>query len=217
MIYSMYEPKLKIEWATVVQKYVNSVGALSAIGHFSPPRRKGIDIITGNRIQGANIGHSPTFGFSCQIHEVEVDVETGRVYVKKVTEAGDCGTAVNPMSVDGQVEGSIVFNMGAALYEDMKFDANGKHLNPNFHDYKCPTFMEMPDMDTNIVDSYDPSAPFGVKETGEGAVQPTFPAIANAIYDAIGVRFYQVPITPEMILKALKEKKEKEAGCGYTT
>ncbi|MDD4239651.1 MAG: xanthine dehydrogenase family protein molybdopterin-binding subunit [Desulfotomaculaceae bacterium] len=215
-IYSKFEPKYKIDWAEAVQKYVNSEGALISIGHFSPPRRKGIDLITGNRVQGANIGHSPTFGFSCQVHEVEVDVETGRVYVKKVTEAGDCGTAVNPMSVDGQVEGSILFNMGGALYEDMKFDENGRHLNPNFHDYKCPTFMEMPDMDTNIVESYDPSAPFGVKETGEGAVQPTFPAIANAIYDAIGVRFYQVPITPEMILKALKEKKEKEAGCSCT-
>ncbi|TEB06204.1 4-hydroxybenzoyl-CoA reductase subunit alpha [Pelotomaculum schinkii] len=213
-IYSMFEPKFNIDWATVVQKYVNSVGALSAVGHFSPPRRKGIDIITGNRVQGANIGHSPTFGFSCQIHEVEVDTETGRVYDRKVTEAGDVGQPINPMAVDGQVEGSIVFNMGACLYEDMKFDANGKHLNPNFHDYKCPTFMEMPDMDTNMVESYDPTAPFGVKETGEGAVQPTFPAITNAIYDAIGVRFYEVPITPEMILKALKEKKEKEAGCG---
>ena len=213
-IYSMFEPRYTIDWAEVVQKHMNSVGALVAIGHFSPPRRKGIDLATGKRVQGANIGHSPAFGFSCQVHEVDVDTETGRVYVRKVTEAGDCGTAVNPMSVDGQVEGSIVFNMGAALYEEMKFDENGRHLNPNFHDYKCPTFMEMPEMDTNIVESYDPNAPFGVKETGEGAVQPTFPAIVNAIYDAIGVRFYQVPVTPEMVLKALKEKKEKEAGCG---
>lgn len=214
-IYSLFEPKKTIAWEKVVDVYTNSVGSLAAIGHFSPPRRKGIDLISGNRVQGANIGHSPTFGFSCQVHEVEVDVETGRVYVKKVTEAGDCGTPVNPMSVDGQVEGSIVFNMGAALYENMLVNEKGKLLNPNFHDYKVPTAMEMPEMDTNIVDSYDPTAPFGVKETGEGAVQPTFPAITNAIYDAIGVRFYEVPITPEKILKALQEKREKESvSCG---
>lgn len=213
-IYSMFEPKKTIEWEKVVQVAVNSVGALTGIGHFSPARRKGIDLISGNRVQGANIGHSPTFGFSCQVHEVEVDVETGRIYVKKVTEAGDMGTPVNPMSAEGQVEGSIVFNMGGCLYENMLLDENGRLLNPNFHDYKCPTAMEMPEMDTNIVESYDPTAPFGVKETGEGAVQPTFPAIANAIYDAIGVRFYKVPITPEDVLKALKEKKEKEANCG---
>lgn len=213
-IYSMYEKKKRVTWENVVEAYTSINGTLFGYGNFSPPRRKGIDLITGNRVQGANIGHSPTFGFSSQVHEVEVDVETGRIYVKKVTEAGDCGTPVNPMSVDGQVEGSIMFNLGGCLYEDQKLDANGKHLNPNFHDYKTPTTMEMPEMDTNIVDSYDPTAPFGVKETGEGAVQPTFPAITNAIYDAIGVRFYQLPITPEMVLKALKEKKEKEARCG---
>lgn len=138
-----------------------------------------------------------------------MDTETGRIYVKKVTEAGDVGQPVNPMAVDGQVEGSIVKNMGAALYEEMQFDEDGKHLNPNFHDYKLPTFMELPELDTNMVDAYDPTAPFGVKETGEGAVQPTFPAINNAVYDAIGVRFNSVPITPEMVLNALKEKKEK--------
>lgn len=210
LISSMYETKYKIEWEKVVEKAINTVGALVGIGHFSPPRRKGIDIISGNRIQGANIGHSPTFGFSCQVHEVEVDTETGRIRVKKVTESGDMGTMINPMAADGQVEGSIVYNMGAALFEDQKIGPNGEHLNPNLHDYKMPTVMEMPEMSINTLkDSYDPTAPFGAKETGEGAVQPTFPAIANAVYDAIGVRFYEVPITPEMVLRALKEKKQK--------
>jgi 4-hydroxybenzoyl-CoA reductase alpha subunit len=214
-IYSMYETKKVMSWDEAVEIATSTVGTLVGVGHFSPPRRKGIDIVTGNRIQGGNIGHSPTFGFSCQVHEVDVDVETGRIRVKKVTEAGDMGTMVNPMAADGQVEGSIVYNMGAALYEDQIIGEDGRHLNPNFHDYKMPTSMEIPDMSINTLkDSYDPTAPFGAKETGEGAVQPTFPAIANAVYDAIGVRFYQVPITPEMVLRALKEKKEKEAGCG---
>ncbi|KUO75346.1 MAG: carbon monoxide dehydrogenase [Desulfosporosinus sp. BRH_c37] len=210
-IYSMYESKKRMPWAKAIEAYTSINGTIVGMGNYSPPRRKGIDIITGNRVQGANIGHSPTFGFSCQVHEVEVDVETGRIYVRKVTEAGDCGTPVNPMSVDGQVEGSILFNIGGCLYEDIKLDADGKLLNPNFHDYKTPTAMEMPEMDTNIVESYDHTAPYGVKETGEGAVQPTFPAITNAIYDAIGVRFYTLPITPEMVLKALKDKDNKVA------
>lgn len=208
--YSRFEPKKAIAWEKVVDVYTNSVGTLTGIGHFSPPRLKGIDLTRGERVQGANIGHSPTFGFSCQIWEVDVDLETGKIRAERVTEAGDCGQAVNPLSVDGQVEGSIMFAMGQALYEEMKVDETGKMINPSFHDYKVPTAMELPEIDTTIVDSYDPTAPFGVKESGEGPVQPTIPAITNAIYDAIGVRFTELPITPEKVLKALKEKREKE-------
>ena len=207
--YSTFEPKKAIAWEKVVDVYTNSVGTLTGIGHFSPPRLKGIDLTRDVRVQGANIGHSPTFGFSCQIWEVDVDLETGKIRVDKVTEAGDCGQAVNPMSVDGQVDGSIMFAMGQALYEEMKLDADGKMINPTLHDYKVPTAMELPQIETTIVDSYDPTAPFGVKESGEGPVQPTIPAITNAIYDAIGVRFTELPITPEKVLKALKEKKEQ--------
>ncbi|MEW5922258.1 MAG: xanthine dehydrogenase family protein molybdopterin-binding subunit [Bacillota bacterium] len=208
--YSTFEPDKTIPWEKVVDVYTNTVGTLTGIGHFSPPRLKGIDLSRGARVQGANIGHSPTFGFSAQVIEVDVDVETGKVRVVKVTEAGDCGQAVNPMSVEGQVEGSIMFTLGQALYEEMKMDADGRMLNPSLHDYKVPTAMELPEIDSTIVESYDPTAPFGVKESGEGPVQPTIPAIANAVYDAIGVRFTELPITPEKVLKALKEKKEKE-------
>ncbi len=207
---SIFEPRKTIEWEKVVDVYTNTVGTLTGIGHFSPPRLKGIDLTRGVRVQGANIGHSPTFGFSCQIWEVDVDLETGKIRAHKVTEAGDCGQPVNPMSVDGQVEGSIMFALGQALYEEMKLDADGRMLNPSLHDYKVPTAMELPEIDTTIVESYDPTAPFGVKESGEGPVQPTIPAIVNAIYDAIGVRFTELPITPEKVLRALKEKKEKE-------
>ncbi len=210
--YSKFEPRKNIEWEKVVDLYTNSVGTLTGIGHFSPPRLKGIDLSRGIRIQGANIGHSPTFGFSCQIIEVDVDLETGKVRVVKVTEAGDCGQAVNPMSVEGQVEGSILFGMGQALYEEMKVNPDGRIINASLHDYKVPTAMELPEIDSTIVDSYDPTAPFGVKESGEGPIQPTIPAIANAVYDAIGVRFTELPITPEKLLKALKKK--KEASCG---
>jgi 4-hydroxybenzoyl-CoA reductase alpha subunit len=210
LFYSVFEPKKTIEWEKVVDVYTNAVGTLTGIGHFSPPRLKGIDLTRGERVQGANIGHSPTFGFSAQVIEVDVDTETGRVRVIKVTEAGDCGQAVNPMSVEGQVEGSIMFTLGQALYEEMILDENGKMINPSLHDYRVPTAMELPEIDSTIVDSYDPTAPFGVKESGEGPVQPTIPAITNAIYDAIGIRFTELPITPEKVLKALHEKNKKQ-------
>lgn len=209
---SVYEPRRAVEWDKVVDVYTNSVGTLTGLGHFSPPRLKGIDLTRGERVQGANIGHSPTFGFSCQIWEVDVDLETGKIKATRVTEAGDCGQAVNPMSVDGQVEGSIMFAMGQALYEEIKLDEEGRLINPSLHDYKVPTALELPEIDTTIVDSYDPTAPFGVKESGEGPVQPTIPAITNAIYDAIGVRFTDLPITPEKVLKALEEKKAGNPG-----
>jgi 4-hydroxybenzoyl-CoA reductase alpha subunit len=208
-IYSIFEPRKNVEWEKAVEVYTNTVGTLTGVGHFSPPRLKGIDLSRGVRVQGANIGHSPTFGFSCQIWEVDIDLETGKIRPIKVTEAGDCGQPVNPMSVEGQVEGSIMFAMGQALYEEIKLDSDGRIINPSLHDYKVPTPLELPEIDANIVDSYDPTAPFGVKESGEGPVQPTIPAIVNAIYDAIGVRFYDLPITPEKVLKAIKEKQGK--------
>ncbi|MDR0518647.1 MAG: molybdopterin-dependent oxidoreductase, partial [Clostridiales Family XIII bacterium] len=204
MFYSIYEKKKKIvPWEEVVTMYIESNGPLVRTGQFTPPRRKGIQ-------QGGNIGHSPTFGFSCQIAEVDVDLDTGKINVTKITEAGDCGQPVNPMSCEGQVHGSIQMAMGQALYENMVIAPDGKFVNPSLHDYKMPTIMDMPEIDANIVDAYDPSSPFGAKESGEGPVQPTIPAIFNAVYDAIGVRFTTMPITPEMVLNALKEKKAQQ-------
>lgn len=202
-IYSQYEPGPVLDFMAAVAKYIDAKGPLSAMGHYSPPR-KGM-----KGVQGANIGQSPTFGFSAQVTEVDVDLETGKVKVLKVTEAGDCGQPINPMSVEGQVEGSIVMGMGQALFEEIKVSPDGRLLNASLHDYKIPTAVDIPEIDSTIVDSYDPTAPFGAKESGEGPIQPVIPAIANAICDAIGVRFLELPITPEKILQALKEKKER--------
>ena len=200
--YNIYKPKQRIPWREVVSTYIQSNGPLSMSGQFTPPRRRGIQ-------QGGNIGHSPTFGFSAQIAEVDVDLETGKVNVVKITEAGDCGVAINPQSVEGQVHGSIQMGMGQALYEEMKIAPDGTFLNPSFHDYKLPTAKDMPEIDASIVEAYDPSAPYGAKESGEGPIQPTIPAIFNAVYDAIGVRFTEMPLTPEKVLNAIKEQKAK--------
>jgi 4-hydroxybenzoyl-CoA reductase subunit alpha len=188
-----------------VEKYIDAFGPLTATGSYTPPRRTG-------EFKGGNVGHSPTYGFTAHVAEVEVDTETGEVKVVGYNEAGDCGQPINPLSVEGQVEGSIVMAMGQALYEEIKLGADGRLINPNLHDYKVPTMRDIPDIKTYAVESYDPDSPFGAKEAGEGPIQPTIPAILNAVYDAIGVRFTDLPLTPEKVLRALDEKNQQEAG-----
>ncbi len=201
-IRSVYEPDKRTPFWRVVGKYIDAHGPLSATGDYTPPRRTG-------EFKGANIGHSPTYGFTAQVAEVEVDTETGEVRVVRYTEAGDCGQAINPMSVEGQVEGSIVMGMGQALFEQLRVSDDGRLLNPDLHDYKVPTAADLPRIETNIVESYDPDSPFGAKESGEGPIQPVIPAILNAIYDAIGVRFTEMPVTPEKVLAALDARADE--------
>jgi 4-hydroxybenzoyl-CoA reductase subunit alpha len=195
-IYSIYNPKKEIGFFDGVEKYYNSAGPLFGTGSYTPPQPVG-------NYPGKLIGPSPAFGFTAQAIEVKVDLETGKIHLVDYWEAGDCGKAINPMSVEGQVQGGISMGLGQALYEEMLLDENGKLINANFHDYKMPTFMDMPDIKGVIVESYDPTSAFGSKEVGEGPTGPVIPAILNALYDAISVRFTECPITPEKILKAL--------------
>ncbi|NOY46029.1 MAG: molybdopterin-dependent oxidoreductase [Deltaproteobacteria bacterium] len=204
-IYSVFEPhKKRMGFWEAVERYIDANGPLVASGEFTPPRRTG-------KFKGANIGHSPTYGFTAQVAEVEVDTETGEIRVVNYWEAGDCGQAINPQSVEGQVEGSIVMGMGQALFEQVRVAEDGRLLNPNLHDYKVPTAADLPQIRTHIVDSYDPDSPFGAKESGEGPIQPVIPAILNAIYDAIGVRFTEMPVTPEKVLEALERRKSERS------
>ncbi|UCF84342.1 MAG: molybdopterin-dependent oxidoreductase [Desulfobacteraceae bacterium] len=196
-VFSRFEQEKSMDFWEMVEKYISAYGPLTATGHYTPPRRS-----ARGKVQGGNIGHSPTYGFTAQVAEVEVDTETGEVRVLKVTESGDCGQAINPINVEGQVEGSIVMGMGQALFEEMVIEGD-QVINPNLHEYRIPTIADMPEMDTEIVESYDPESPFGAKECGEGPIQPVIPAILNAIYDAIGVRFHELPVTPERVLAAL--------------
>jgi 4-hydroxybenzoyl-CoA reductase subunit alpha len=152
---------------------------------------------------------SPNYSFMTQAAEVEVDVNTGKVKVLKMVTAHDCGRAINPMLVEGQLEGSIAGGMGQALYEDVIVE-KGQVMNPSFLDYGFPTTMEMPEMESIDIETDDPVGPFGAKEAGEGTQLSPAPAIVNAIYDAIGVNFNELPVTPERVLKALEEKKKQE-------
>jgi len=148
---------------------------------------------------------APSYSFMAQAAEVEVDLQTGEVKVIKMVTAHDCGRAINPMLVEGQLEGSVVGGMGQALYENIVVE-KGQVMNPSFLDYGFPTFLEMPEIESIEVETDDPIGPFGAKEAGEGTQLSPAPAIVNAIYDAIGVDFKELPVTPETILKALEKK-----------
>jgi 4-hydroxybenzoyl-CoA reductase subunit alpha len=119
--------------------------------------------------------------------------------------AHDCGLAINPMAIEGQIEGSIAMGHGQALYEEL-VQENGQTLNADFVNYRLPTARDVPEVDTMIVESADPGGPFGAKESGEGIIVSTIPAIANAISNATGIRIYSLPLSPEKLLKALEQK-----------
>jgi 4-hydroxybenzoyl-CoA reductase subunit alpha len=147
------------------------------------------------------------------VAEVTVDPETGHVTVDRIVAAHDCGKALNPLAVEGQIEGSVYMGMGQALQEEMVWN-NGRLMNPTLLEYRIPSTLESPLIESIIVESNDPEGPFGAKEAGEGSLAATIPAIANAIYDAVGVRINSTPITPEKVLASLLEKRTKSGGDG---
>jgi 4-hydroxybenzoyl-CoA reductase subunit alpha len=164
----------------------------------------------GGKYKGAAVGTSPAYGCSAQVVEVTVDMETGKITVDKMTDAHDCGLAINITSVEGQMEGSLSMGLGEALFEEVKFDDKGRILNANLAEYKIPTSLDMPNVNTIIVESDEPNGPFGAKEVGEGAIMPTIPAILNAVYNAIGTRISELPLNPERVFWAIKDKKKKD-------
>ncbi len=153
---------------------------------------------------------SGSYSFSTQVAEVEVDTETGQVRVLGITIGDDCGRVINPLSVEGQAEGSVAMGIGHAFMEDLQFGKNGQIMNPSFLDFKIPTPLECPPTTLVEVGLPDPIGPYGAKEIGEGLLITSVPAIVNAIYDAVGVRIKELPVTPEKILSGLEEKKRRE-------
>ncbi|SJZ30508.1 xanthine dehydrogenase family protein molybdopterin-binding subunit [Selenihalanaerobacter shriftii] len=160
-------------------------------------------------------GNPPVY--AVQFTEVEVDVETGKVDVLDFVAAHDTGVAIHPPSVEGQIEGAIQQGMGYALTEDMQYSDDGHPMNANFSDYKVLTSVDMPDMDPIVVEAASETGAFGAKSVGESGLVATAPAIANAIYDAVGVRIKELPITPEKLLAAIKEKNNTEGEVAAAT
>jgi len=157
----------------------------------------------GGKYRGGTIGASPAYSFTSHVAEVEVDEETGRITVQKVWVAHDCGRALNPMIVSGQIEGSTYMGAAEVVLEEQEMNRFGLHRGPSLLDYRIPTSLDTPAIEAHIVESIDPEGPFGAKEAGEGPLHSTIPAIANAVYDAVGIRLRHLPFTPGKVLAAL--------------
>ena len=203
-IFSTRDPRLRMRFDDAVIAAIDFHGALVAQGSYAPPEEA-----RGGKHKGAGVGPSPSYSYSAQVVELSVDTETGRVTVHKITAAHDCGKALNPINVDGQIIGSVYMGLGQALQEEMVW-RNGRQMNASLLEYRIPTTLETPEIESIIVESIDPEGPFGAKEAGEGSLAATIPAVANAIYDAVGVRINSLPITPEKVLEALREKEKRE-------
>lgn len=184
-------------------------GTLGAVGHYNTPK----DVHGSYR--GGTIGASPAYSFTAHVAEVDVDPETGIVTVERIWIAHDCGRALNPVLVEGQIEGSAYMGFAEALMEQQIFkDAEhgraGLHNAPSLLDYRIPTSLDTPELTALIVESLDPEGPYGAKEAGEGPLHPSIPAIANAIYDAVGVRMDTMPFSPPRVWRALREGGARE-------
>lgn len=194
-------PKDQMSFEEAVVSAIDFSGALTGTGSYAPPKDA-----RGGAFKGSGVGPSPAYSYSAQVAEVSVDEETGEVTVHKVWAAHDCGRALNPVSVEGQVIGSVWMGLGQALQEEMVWK-DGLLMNPGLLEYRSPSSQESPDIEAIIVESIDPEGPFGAKEASEGSLAATIPAIANAIYDAVGVRLRESPFTPERVLSALRAKR----------
>ncbi|HYS77024.1 MAG TPA: molybdopterin cofactor-binding domain-containing protein [Burkholderiales bacterium] len=185
-------------------------GTLGSVGSYSPPRAPG-------RYKGAGVGPSPAYSYTACVVEVEVDRNTGWITVPKVWIAHDIGRAINPVNARGQVEGSVYMGLGEALMEEQVFRRLPPKLSnalvhkiPSLLEYKSLTSLDMPEVFTELVEDPDPNCPFGAKEVGQGPLLPVMPAVANAVYDAVGVRIDELPITPDKVLAALEKKARGE-------
>ncbi len=185
-------------------------GTLAAVGFYNTPK----DIHGSYR--GGTIGSSPAYSFTAHVAEVEVDPETGFVEVERIWIAHDCGRALSPILVEGQMEGSAYMGFGEAIMEAHVFKESGLHNAPSLLDYKIPTSLDTPELESLVIESVDPEGPYGAKEAGEGPLHPSIPAIANAIYDAVGVRMDRLPFTPPRVWSAIRRRRERERSGGLT-
>jgi 4-hydroxybenzoyl-CoA reductase subunit alpha len=190
-----------MDFAQAIQLAEAQGGVVTGTGSYTPPKLAG-------PYKGSGVGPSPAYSFSAAVVEVDCDRQTGEVRVPEVWIAHDIGRAINPMLVIGQVEGSVYMALGEALMEEQTFRL-GLHKFPSLLEYKSPTALETPIMNTYLVETLDREGPFGAKEAGQGPLLPVIPAVANAIYNALGVRIDEVPITPDKVLKAMNDRSRR--------
>ncbi len=200
------DPDRHVDSAQAFQWAEADHGLLGEVGSYNTPKDRHGDY------RGGTIGASPAYSFTAHLAEVEVDAETGVVEVKTIWVAHDCGKALSRRIVEGQIEGSTYMGFGEALMEEHKVDAGhrGAHAGPSLLDYRIPTFLDTPEIAAMIVEAPDANGPYGAKEAGEGPLHSSIPAIANAIYDAVGVRLDRLPFTPQRVLAAIRERQRRE-------
>ncbi len=206
-VFDAQDPERGMTFAEAVQLAEAAEGTIGTVGSYTPPRSAG-------KYRGAGVGPSPAYSYSACVAEVDVDPATGIVRVPTIWIAHDVGRCINAAAVVGQVEGSIYMGLGEALMEEMAYRGDLKvvHKIPSLLEYKSPTTLEMCDVVTYLIEDPDPNGPFGAKEVGQGPLLPVMPAVANAVYDAVGVRVDEVPITPEKVLKAIRRREKGEGG-----
>jgi len=204
-VFDVERPEHGLTFGEAVQLAEAAEGTVGTVGSYTPPPSAG-------KYRGAGVGPSPAYSYSACVAEVDVDAATGIVRVPKIWIAHDVGRCINAATVMGQIEGSVYMGLGEALMEEMAYRGNRNvvHKIPSLLEYKSPTTLEMCDVVTYVVEDPDPNGPFGAKECGQGPLLPVPPAVANAVYDAVGVRIDDVPITPEKVFKALRRKAKGE-------
>jgi len=205
--FDVENPEVGVSFAEAVQLAEAKFGTIGTVGSYTPPPAAG-------KYKGAGVGPSPAYSYTAAVAEVNVEPETGIVTVERIWIAHDVGRAINPVLVLGQVEGSVYMGLGEALMEEMTYRAsrNVVHKFPSMLEYKSPTTMEMCEVKTFLVEEPDANGPFGAKEVGQGPLLPIPPVVANAVYDAVGVRIDEVPITPEKVLQAMRAKAQGKDG-----
>ena len=194
----------QLDFAQVVEAALADSGALNVKGVWSTPKET-----QGGTFRGAAVGSTAGFSYAAQVVEVAVDEDTGVVTVEHVWVAHDCGFAINPLAVEGQVQGAVWMGMGQALSEETQYH-EGLALRPNFLDYRIPTIVESPPIEVKLIESIDPLGPFGAKEASEGSLHGFPPALTNAICDAIGIRLAELPATPDRVLEALQLRRREQ-------
>jgi 4-hydroxybenzoyl-CoA reductase subunit alpha len=193
-----------LDFAQVVQAALADAGTLTTKGTWSTPPET-----QGGRFRGAAVGSTAGFSYAAQVVEVQVDEAIGAVQVRHCWAAHDCGRAINPLAVEGQVQGAVWMGLGQALAEETEYH-EGLALRANFLDYRIATALDSPPVDVTLVESLDPLGPFGAKEASEGGLHSVPPAVAAAIHDAIGLRVRELPITPDRLLHALQQRQRDE-------
>jgi 4-hydroxybenzoyl-CoA reductase subunit alpha len=187
-----------LTFAETVESALAENGTLTVKGTWSTPPET-----QGGKFRGAAVGSTAGFSYAAQVVEVAVDEDTGAVRVVHVWVAHDCGFAINPLAVEGQVQGAVWMGMGQALSEETQYH-EGLPLRPNMLDYRIPTIVESPPIEVKLIESHDPLGPFGAKEASEGALHGFAPALCNAIHDAIGIRLAELPASPDRVLGAIQ-------------